>query len=333
MNKFSAALIVILVVVIGAGFFLFNKSRGDQNSSGITSTQDAHEDGAEANHDDGEEVGHDEGGADTVEISADAAAKSGITVATAGSGTVRETVTLTGRIALNRKTTAQIRARFAGIVREVKHSQGDTVKAGDVLAIVESNDSLQLYPVKSPLDGVIVALNTNIGDVASDASLFTVADVSDVWAEFHTFPRDIDRIRKDQKVTVTSFEGSHTGTAPIVAILSVAEASSQTIVARVVLPNDEGVWHSGMTVRGDVLINERQVPLVVKSTAVQRVEGKSVVFVRSGDDYSMRPVVLGLADAEWIEVREGLNAGEIYVSQNSFMIKADLGKASAEHGH
>lgn len=268
---------------------------------------------------------------DSTEISEEAAKKAGIGVEQVGAATVSETITLTGRITLNQNTTAQVKARFPGIVREVKKGQGEIIKTGDVLAMVESNDSLQTYPVKSPLNGVILARNTNVGDVAGDGPLFTVANISDVWAEFHVFPRDIDRIKNGQEVTVTSFEGHHSGQAQITVVLPVAETSSQTVVARVVLPNDKGLWHSGMTVRGDVAITEKEVPLAIKTAAIQRMEGKTVVFVKDGERYNMRPVKTGLSDPKWTEVREGLKAGETYVSGNSFMIKADIGKAGAEH--
>jgi len=238
---------------------------------------------------------------------------------------------LTGRITLNQNTTAQVKARFPGIVREVKKGLGETVKIGDVLAMVESNDSLQTYPVKSPISGVILARNTNVGDVAGDQSLFTVANVSDVWAEFHVFPRDIDRIQSGQTVKIISFEGEHTGEAKINVVSPIAEASSQTIVARATLQNPEGLWHSGMTVRGDVTVSEKEVPLAVKASAIQRMEGKTVVFVQEGDRYSMRPVKTGMSDANWVEVTDGLKANESYVSENSFLIKADIGKAGAEH--
>ncbi|MDX2028247.1 MAG: efflux RND transporter periplasmic adaptor subunit, partial [Alphaproteobacteria bacterium] len=241
-----------------------------------------------------------------------------------------ETITLTGRITLNQNTTAQVKARFPGIVREVKKGLGEAVNTGDVLAMVESNDSLQVYPVKSPINGVILARNTNVGDVAGDQPLFTVANVSDVWAEFHVFPRDIDRIQSGQKVRVISFEGEHTGEAAITVVSPVAEASSQTIVARVTLPNTEGLWHSGMTVRGDVMVNEKQVPLGVKTSAIQRMEGKTVIFIQDGDRYSMRPIKTGMSDPDWAEVIDGLKEGEAYVSQNSFLIKADIGKAGAK---
>lgn len=268
---------------------------------------------------------------DSTEISKEIADKSGIRTETASSATITETITLTGRITLNDNTLAKVKARFPGIVREVKKGQGETVKVNEVLATVESNDSLQAYAVKSPINGVILARNTNVGDVAGEAPLFTIADVSNVWAEFHVFPRDIDRIHIGQKVHVTSFEGQHTGDAPIGVILPMAEASSQTVVARVSLPNNLSVWRSGMTVRGNVAVNEKETPLAVKTSAIQRMEGKAIVFMQDGDHYVMRPVKTGIADRDWTEVTEGLKAGEIYVSENSFLIKADIGKAGAEH--
>jgi len=315
-------ILALVLALIGGGYWLL----GGKSASDAPKKEE-HAEGETGHAEEGEHAAP----TDSTEISQEAATKAGIVVEKAAAGTVYETVTLTGRITLNQNTTGQVKARFPGIVREVKKGQGETVKVGDVLATVESNDSLQVYPVKSPINGVILARNTNVGDVAGDTPLFTVANVSDVWAEFHVFPRDIDRIKNGQQVTVTSFEGHHTGQAPITVVLPMAEASSQTVVARVVLPNEEGLWHSGMTVRGDVAVNEKQVPLAVKTSAIQRMEGKTVVFVQEGDRYLMRPVKTGLSDSQWTEIREGIKPDESYVSGNSFMIKADIGKAGAEH--
>ena len=269
---------------------------------------------------------------ESVRIAKEAAEAAGVRTTAAREATIYETVTLTGRITLNQNTLAQVKARFPGIVREVKKGPGETTTAGEILALIESNDSLQVYPVKSPLNGVILARNTNVGDVAGDAPLFTVANVADVWAEFHIFPRDIDRIKSGQKVRVTSFEGQHTGEAPITVLSPLAESSSQTIVARVTLPNPEGLWRSGMTVRGDVQLSEKKAAVAVNTSAIQRMEGKSVVFVHTGDDlYTMRPVVTGIGDRDWTEILDGLQPGESYVSENSFLIKADIGKAGAAH--
>lgn len=311
-------LVIVVIIAIVAGYYGFS-GKSEKASDAIPK-----EEHGEAGHAEGEVT-------DSTEIPVEAATQAGIGVERAGPATVYETVTLTGRITLNQNTTGQVKARFPGIVRSVNKGQGEMVKVGDVMAKVESNDSLQVYPVKSPINGIVLARNTNVGDVAGDTPLFTVADVSDIWAEFHVFPRDIDRIKNGQQVTVTSFEGHHTGKAPITVVLPLAEASSQTVVARVTLPNTEGLWHSGMTVRGDVAVKEKPVALAVKTSAIQRMEGKTVVFVQTGDRYSMRPVKTGLSDTEWTEVIEGIQPDEIYVSSNSFMIKADIGKAGAEH--
>ena len=312
MTKNKIALIAILLALLAGGYFFYGKSHSESGAS----TEATHEEKPQG---------------DSTEISKEAAEAAGIKTDSAGTASVHETITLTGRITLNQNTTAQVKARFPGIVREVKKGLGEAVKNGDILAMVESNDSLQTYPVKAPISGVILARNTNVGDVAGEQPLFTVANVSDVWAEFHVFPRDIDRIQNGQMVRITSFEGEHTAQAPIIVVSPIAEASSQTIVARVTLPNPEGLWHSGMTVRGDVMISEKEVPLAVKASAIQRMENKTVVFVQNGDRYAMRPIKTGMSDAEWVEITDGLQAGESYVSQNSFLIKADIGKAGAEH--
>ncbi len=67
--------------------------------------------------------------------------------------------------------------------------------------------------------------------------------------------------------------------------------------------------------------------------AIQRLEGKSVVFVEKEGNYEARNVTLGLQDGEWAEVMEGLQAGERYVAEGSFVVKAQIGKAGAEHVH
>jgi len=341
-------IIVLLLLAVAGGYYVMRDSTPENPVKEEHAAEDGHgheEKADEHGHDEGgkeedhkEEEGHahgegEEEHGDATKLDPESAKAAGVKTEEAGGANIRETVRLTGRTTLNQNTTAQVKARFPGIVREVKKGPGDTVSSGDVLATVESNESLQVYSVKSPIGGVILARNTNIGDVAGDAPMFTITDTSDVWAEFHVFPRDIDQIKTGQKVLITSFEGGHEGEAVISTLLPVAEASSQTVVARVTLPNPEGVWRAGMTVRGDVVIAERQVPVAVKTEAIQRMEGKNVVFVQESDKYETRPVRTGAADGEWTEVLDGVKAGEVYVSEKSFQIKADIGKAGAAHEH
>lgn len=266
-------------------------------------------------------------------ITEEAAQASQLKTEEAGPATVRETIALTGRVALNPNTTANVKARFPGVIRTVKKSLGETVTAGEVLATVESNDSLQVYAVKSPIAGVVLSRNANIGEAAGDAPLFTVADLSKVLAEFHVFQRDLEKVKIGQSIVVRGVEGNMESTATINSLLPITEKSSQTVVARVAIDNASGHWRAGMTVRGDVIVNERAVPLAVKASGLQRFRDFTVVFAQVGTSYEVRMLELGANDGTWVEVLGGIKPGTRYVSENSFLIRADIEKSGASHDH
>ncbi|NBX02587.1 MAG: HlyD family efflux transporter periplasmic adaptor subunit [Alphaproteobacteria bacterium] len=278
----------------------------------------------------GEEGGH----AEESKISDTAAKNLNIEVMEASSGKVQETVSVSGRVTLNQNTTAQVKARFPGIIRSVVKEPGEMVKAGDTLATVESNDSLQVYAVKSPVSGTIITRNANVGELAADAPLFVVADLGKLWAELFIFSKDGEKLKAGQKVHIQCLDDNINTESTIALVLPTAEASSQTVVARAVIENDDNHWRSGMNIRADVVLTEKEVPLVVKTEAIQRMEGNNVVFVQEeGGVYKAQPVELGASDATWTEIKSGLNAGQHYVAKNSFVVKADIGKAGAEHEH
>lgn len=278
--------------------------------------------------------GEKEGHAEESKISDEAAKKLNIEVLEVGGATVRETISLSGRVTLNQSTTAQVKARFPGVVRSVAKEPGQVVKSGDALASVESNESLQVYAVKSPISGTIINRNANIGELAGDTPLFVVADLSKLWAELFVFSKDGERIKSGQKVRIQCLDDPVNTETFIALVLPTAEASSQTLVARAVIENAENHWRSGMNIRADVVLSEKEAPLAVKTAALQRMEGNTVVFVQDEEGaYKAQPVETGLSDAEWTEIRHGLKAGQRYVADNSFVVKADIGKAGAEHEH
>jgi cobalt-zinc-cadmium efflux system membrane fusion protein len=278
----------------------------------------------------GEEGGHDEGS----KISDNAVKNLNIEILQAGSAMVQETVSVSGRVTLNQNTTAQVKARFPGVIRSVVKEPGEVVKAGDTLATVESNDSLQVYAVKSPVSGTIITRNANVGELAADTPLFVVADLSKLWAELFIFSKDGERLKAGQKVRIQCLDDPINTDTTIALVLPTAEASSQTVVARAVIENADNHWRSGMNIRADVVLSEKEAPLAVKTEAIQRMEGNTVVFVREdGGTYKAQPVETGMSDGTWTEIRSGLTAGQHYVAKNSFVVKADIGKAGAEHAH
>lgn len=266
-----------------------------------------------------------------VTIAPDAAAASGIVTAVAGAGPLRETLSLSGRIALQPAARAEVHAPYPGPVRAVLKNIGDNVRRGETLARVESAESLQTYSITSPIGGVVLDRQTNVGDVTGDTPLFVIGDLSRLQAELNVVTRDAGHLASGQTTTISSLDGDNTVEARIASVLPTADASSQTLIARVPLPSVAKL-RPGMAVRGLVVISEQTVPIVVSSEAIQTHEGKQVVFVAVGKDaFEARPVSVGRVSAATTEITGGLKAGEAYVSKNAFLVKAEFGKGSASH--
>ena len=268
-------------------------------------------------------------------IAADTAKEAGIEVETAGPATIAEEIALTGRAVPNAERLRAVTARFPGPVRTVLRSVGDVVKAGDALATVESNESLQTYTVTAPLGGTIIERRTNPGESAGSEPLFVIADYGSLWAEFSVFPRDLPRLRAGQSVRVRAVEGEAEARGTILR-LAPAEAAAGVggmQVARVALDNRDRRWVAGQYLQGQVQVRSIQVPLAVKRAGLQAFRDFTVVFEQVGDTYEVRMLELGRQDETWVEVLGGLKPGVKYVAANSYLIKADIEKSGASHDH
>lgn len=267
------------------------------------------------------------------EISPEAAKAAGITIEQAGPATIAETVELIGRVEFDPGATAEVGARFPGRVVSVARTVGDKVARGALLARVESSESLQTYAVTAPMAGVVVERRTNVGNVTGSEPLFIIADPSRTVAVFPVFPRDMERVRPGQSVQLSSLEGQRTQVSTLRDFLPVAQAATQSLTARVPLPNPEGRWLPGMSVRGRVTVEERSVPLAVKTSGLQAFRDFTVVFAQVGNTYEVRMLDLGLQSPEWTEVEGGIKPGQPYVAEGSYVIKADIEKSGASHDH
>jgi cobalt-zinc-cadmium efflux system membrane fusion protein len=86
-------------------------------------------------------------------------------------------------------------------------------------------------------------------------------------------------------------------------------------------------------VKARIVVATQPAAQVVPLSALQSMDGKDVVFVRTGDTYTARPVRLGARDAGKVEVLDGVSPGEQVVVEQSYVVKADIGKAGASHEH
>ena len=257
-----------------------------------------------------------------------------IEVEIVGPATIRTTLALTGRILPNEDRMAHMIPRFPGVVKEVRKRLGDAVEKGEVIAVVQSNESLQSYEVRSQIAGTVIKKHVTPGEfVAEDEDVYVVADLSTVWVDLNVYRQDFGRLKIGQPVTIDAGEGIEPATSAISYISPFGAPNTQTMLARVELPNPTGEWRPGLFVTAEVIVDEATVPVAVRRPGLQRFRDWDVVFGKHGDVFEILPLELGRRDDHWVEVLSGIEAGQPYVAANSFIVKAELGKAGASHDH
>lgn len=269
-----------------------------------------------------------------VTIAAAAAKESGITVEVAGPAQISKTLLLYGRIEPDGDRTAHVTPRFAGVVVDARKRLGDAVAKDEVVAIVDSNESLRPYEVRSRIAGTVIQKNAVAGEfAATDAPLYVVSDLSHVWADLQVPPRDAALLRAGQRAFLDAGDGSPPAEARVGYVSPLGSFDSQTTLARLVVDNTDGRWRPGLFVSARVEVETVQAPVAVRTSALQRLRDGDVVFLADGGDYQAQPVELGLGDATWTQIRAGVTAGQSYVATGSFVLKADVGKSGASHDH
>ncbi len=295
-------------------------------SLGLAACGDADRPAEVTAHDDADDHSATSG---SVRLTAEQIAAAGIGILQAAPRPIRDALPLYGVVALNAERVREVTARYPGLISTVTRKVGDTVRLGEGLATIESNESLRTYEVVAPLSGVVTTRNANAGEQTADRTLFTVADLSSVWVELSLFPRDTPKVRIGQQVRISSNGVAAEG--KVVYVAPFGTSSSQTLVARVLLDNTERRWAPGLYVTAEVILAEQSAAVTVRNDALQAIAGESVVFVRTGEGFEVRPVRIGRSDGEYSEVLGGLRVGEPYAAHNSFILKAELGKGEAAH--
>ncbi|MDC8760740.1 efflux RND transporter periplasmic adaptor subunit [Janthinobacterium fluminis] len=196
------------------------------------------------------------------------------------------------------------------------------------------NGPLNRYPIRAPFDGMVLEKHIALGEaVKEDANIFVISDLSTVWAEIAVPAKDLGTVRVGGRVTVkaSAFDASAAGTITYVGAL-IGE-QTRTAKARVTMANPAMAWRPGLFVSVDVVAGASDAAVTVAADAVQTVEGQPAVFLKVADGFQATPVTLGRSDGKLVEILKGLPAGANYAAAGSFVLKSELGKASAGHEH
>ncbi len=291
-------------------------------SGGLAATAVAHDDPED--HDD-----H-----DLVQLTQAEIDEFGLEMATAGPGIIENSLELPGEVRPNDDRLAHIVPRYSGIVTEVLVGIGENVKQGQILAVIENDESLANFQVKTLISGTVIGKHVTLGEAASrEREIFVIADLSTVWIDLTVYQRDLSRVKVGQRAQVFVGHDTAQGTAAISYVTPIVDERTRTATARLVLENKDGFWRPGMFVTAKVLIEKTDVPLAVPRTALHTFEENTVVFLVTEEGFIPRPVSLGRHGETDVEVLAGLSAGDQYVSQGGFTLKAELGKNAFGDGH
>ncbi|WP_065258289.1 efflux RND transporter periplasmic adaptor subunit [Pseudomonas bananamidigenes] len=385
-----------LALGIGIGSMWAGNSGIDAHADEASEHADHAEEGTAAEGEHGEE-GH-------IELTAEQITAAGIQLAEAKAQRISLGLPFPGEVRFDEDRTAHVVPRVPGVVESVSVNLGQSVKKGQLLAVIASQqisdqrseqaaaqrrlalarttyerekklwqdkisaeqDFLQArqaleeaeiavnnarqkisvlsgsvvatggnrYELRAPFDGVVVEKHLTPGEVVDETTAaFTLSDLSRVWVTFGVSPKDLNKVQVGKPVTVSAAELKAEVTGTVAYVGSLLGEQTRTATVRVTLENPQGSWRPGLFVTALVATDSRQAQVAVPEAAIQTVEDKPTVFVRTDDGFKAQVVELGGRAAGQVEVTAGLAPGVQVASDGSFVLKSELGKASAEHSH
>lgn len=267
-----------------------------------------------------------------VMIQSDIAKAMKIKTEIASEAMLNETIKPYGKLTALPEKIVDISARFDGLIKNVFVRLGQKVKKGQRLLVVESDESLKSYNISAPMDGYITKRNANPGEHTKDRTLFKIENHDALVAEFLVFPSQRTAVKEglDVSFSVNEMNGKFQG---VITQIDRLMQTNQSTIVRVLVDNKLGSLSPGMFVKGEIEVSEFTVPLAVKRKALQSFRDFTVVYAKIGDEYEVRMLELGRVSGDWIEVLGGLKPGTEYVTDNSYIIKADIEKSGASHDH
>lgn len=197
-----------------------------------------------------------------------------------------------------------------------------------------SEGGLRRQDVRATISGRVVERKVELGAAVGrdnlETELFVIVDLSRVWVDLSVASSDLPLIKEGQPVTISARGLSETTTGKIIFVSPLVDKETRTTRVVAEIQNADRTWRPGSFVTAAIALNERSVPVVVPTTAIQKFEGRTVVFVRTRDGFEKRDVVLGQKEDQALEILSGLTPGETVAVTNTFSLKAELSKPKDE---
>ena len=200
---------------------------------------------------------------------------------------------------------------------------------------VQPGSGSRLFTLVAPVSGEVASVSITPGEfVSPERELFQVVNRREVWAELRIPAAQLANVRSGQQVRVSVQGSDHDHPARIRFLSPSVDTGSGSARAIATVQNPDGELRVGQTVTARIATGGAG-PLkpAVPRSALQDVEGKQVVFVRTATGFEVRPVTIGAGSDAAVPILSGLKPGEQVAVANTFVLKAELGKSEAEHAH
>lgn len=198
--------------------------------------------------------------------------------------------------------------------------------------------SLRQYELRASLSGHVVERRVDVGMAVGKegdpSDVYTIADLSVVWVEMAVSTADLGALKLGTAVSVLSWQTRghfRAGRVTFISPILNPDTRSARVIAE--LPNEDRMWRPGAFVRADIDLGRDSIAVVVPRGAVHTMNAETVIFVRDEEGFKRRDVKLGRSNETAFEVLSGITAGEAVAVENSFLLKAELGKSGTAHDH
>ena len=199
--------------------------------------------------------------------------------------------------------------------------------------VKEPDANIARYIMRSPMDGVVISRHLVRGElVSTEREAFVVANLSSVWIDISVYASDIPVVRAGQQVILETETGEKAAGSISFVSPDVSE-KTRTAKARVVLEGNSSKFRPGMFIKASIAVSQSDVAIRVPKSAIHVQDAKTVVFANEDGAFKPRPVMVGRQNDHYAEITQGLKPGDTFASEGSFLIKAQLSKASFGDGH
>lgn len=198
-----------------------------------------------------------------------------------------------------------------------------------------SDGALAHAYVTAPIAGTVIKRGVAVGETVSvdGEPMFIILDDSVVWADIAVYKEDLGKVDKGQRVTLHQQDGSLLAEGEISTVLPVIDETSRTATARVIVDNSSGRLKPGQFANAEIETGESRLVIRVPSRAIVSVEDRQSVFVPTDDGFEPCSVEVGASAGGYSEILSGLRAGETFVSDGAFTLKAQIEKDAFGDGH